>query len=480
LSYLLADLLSPQNLDSIRSLYLSALQGAGFPSITEWLAKGGAEMGYVNMIARAIDEQIAANIPDIVASGFLGHAAGDFMTLLAREVYLLERIPATSTTFNLQFVSSAAAPPYQLAVGDIVVAGPSGNRYTNTVAVTIPPGAVSGAVSFVAVAPGAAFVDNPTPGALGAASLQLVTAFAGLTLQPAAADFAPTVQSGSSTGQIKATRTGTLAPTPHTFVIRIDIAGNLGGAQYSVSTDGGIYLPGGLLAATQDLGGGTRLLAVAGGSSPAFLAGDTFTVVTPGGPNYVQGSDVESDANLATRCRGRWPALSLNPTKAVIYLWARLAYGAASRIGITPDPVIAGQINVLVADSHGPIDPINAAAIETYIASKLRNLLSSVRVRPATALIVTTAGIVTAPANSLATVQQAAQEAWTLYLGAIPLGGKVVVAELEQALMDAGATDVDLSTLLINGSAVNLQLGPGVVPVPDSVPLATSLEWRLI
>jgi hypothetical protein len=144
--------------------------------------------------------------------------------------------------------------------------------------------------------------------------------------------------------------------------------------------------------------------------------------------------------------------------------------------------VVAGQIDVLVADSHGPIDPVNAQAIEVYIGRKLRNPLASVRVRPATAVIVTAAGIVTVPAGALAIVQQAAQEAWTLYLGAIPLGGIVVVAELEQALMDAGAVDVDLSTLTINGSTSNLQLLAGGVPTSGDATnrLAATLEWRLI
>jgi uncharacterized phage protein gp47/JayE len=478
MSYLLADLLSPQNLDTIRSLYLSALQGAGFPAITEWLPKAGVEMAYIDMVSRAIDEMIAADIPAIAASGFLGQATGDFMTLLAKEVYLLDRIEPTSTTFNMQFSSSAAAPPYNLAIGDIIVAAPTGNRYHNTIPVVIQPGTLSDAVSFQAEHPGAAFADNPTPGIPGAATMQLVTAFAGLTPVAASADFGPVVQSGSSTGQISAARSGLAAPDPHRYVLRIDIAGQLGAAQFSVSTDAGVFVAHGLLLASNDLGGGAKALAIAGGVTPSFIAGDTFTIISPGGPNFIQGSDEETDANLAARCRARWPALSLNATQAVIYLWARLAYPPASRIAVTPDPVIAGQIDVVVADSHGPIDPTNAQAIETYIAHRL-SLLDSVRVQPASAQLVFAVATVTVTGATIAAVQQAAEEGWVLFLGAVPLGGIVRLSDLERVIMDAGAVDVDLSSIALNGHSANLQLGPGAVPQPG-LALTVSLEWRIV
>lgn len=478
MAYTLADLLTPQNLDEIRSVYLSALQGAGFPAITEWQPKAGVEMAYVDMIARAIDEQIAADLPDIVASGFLGHATGTFMTLLAREFYQLERIAATSTTFNLQFNSSPAAPPYNLAVGDIVVVAPSGNRYTNTTALDSQPGELSAAIAFVAEAPGADFADNPTPGAPGAVSMQMVTSFAGLSPVTAAADFAPVVQSGSSTGQIQPAKTGAATPDPHTMEIRIDLAGEIGAAQYSCSFDGGPFIPEGVLLASQELAPGTTVLALPGGTAPSFLAGDIFTVVTPGGPNFVQGSDEESNEDLAARCRARWATLSLNATKRVFFLWARLAYGSASRIDVTPDPVIAGQTNVVVADSHGPINPVSAEAIETFIAAKL-SILDTVRVRPATAVNVTTTGNVKVTARKRSTVQAAAQEAWILYLGKVALGDVVRISELEQAIMDAGAVDTD--TLKINGSASSLLLAAGVIPV-DANPagLISALTWMLV
>lgn len=472
MSYTLAQLLSPQNLDTIRSLYLSALQGAGFPAITEWLPKDGVEMSYVDMISRAVDEMIAADIPDIAASGFLGEATGDFMTLLAKEVYLLDRLPATSTTFNMQFASSSAAPPYQLAIGDIIIAAATGNRYTNTVPLNIQPGTVSDAISFQAESPGAAFADDPN-----VVTMQLVTAFAGLTPLAASADFGPVVQSGASTGQIKPARSGAAAPDPHTRLLRIDIAGQIGAAQYSVQTDGGVFVSGGLLLASNNLGGGAKALATAGGVTPSFIAGDTFRIVSPGGPNYVQGSNQESNADLAARCRARWPALSLNATKAVIYLWARLAYPPASRIAVTPDPVTAGQIDVLVADSHGPIDPVNARAIEVYVAQRL-SLLDSVRVQPATAQPVFAVATVTVTAATIVAVQLAADEGWVLFLGTVPLGGVVRLSDLEQVVMDAGAVDIDLSSIALNGLSANLQLAAGAVP-QVGLSLTISLEWRL-
>jgi uncharacterized phage protein gp47/JayE len=479
MAYSLADLLTPRGLDEIRAAYLASLQGAGFPAVTEWLPKAGVEMAYVDMIARAETEIVAVDEPAIAASGFLGEATGLFMDLWARNMYRLKRIDSTSTTFNLQFSLSAAAPPYNLAVGDIIVTAPSGNRYTNQTPLNIQPGTLSDPVAFIAEAPGASFSDNPTPGATGAVSMVLVTAFAGLSPVTASADFAAVVQSGPSSGQIKPIRSGSSAPAPHTFAIRIDSTGEVGVATYSLSLDGAAYLAQGLLLATQDLDGGTRIVAIPGGVTPSFIAGDTFTVVSPGGPNFVQGSDAESGAALAARGRARWPALSPNPTQLVYSLWARLAYSPASRIQVTPDTLIPGQVDVVVADSHGPISPVSAEIIETFIAARL-SVLDSVRVRPATSLGVTTAGSVTVTRGSQDAVQAASQEAWLLYLGTVALGGVVRISELEQAIMDAGASDVDLSSLQINGVAGNLQLAAGVIPVDANTGgLAVALTWML-
>jgi hypothetical protein len=479
--YTLADLLTPQNLDQIRSVYLAALQGAGIPAVTEWQPKAGVEMAYVDMIARAIDEQVAADLPDIVASGFLGHATGIFMDLLAREVYQLERIAATSTTFNLQFLSAPAAPPYNLGVGDVTVVAPSGNHYLNAAAFSTKPGQTTPPVPFQAAAPGATFADDPSPNGANV-QLQMVTTFAGLSLRPASADFDPVTQSGSSIGQIQPVRSGAAVPDPHTMVLRIEGTGDVGSAQFSISLDGGGFVPQGtLIASNTGLAGGTTILALSGGASPSFRKGDTFTIISPGGPNYVQGSDTESNADLAARCRARWSTLSLNATKPVLYLWARIAYNSASRIQVTPDPVTAGQIDIVVADSHGPISAVAARGIETFIAGKLRNILASVRVTPATALGVTTSGIVKVSAANKASVQAAAQEAWLLYLGTVPLEGVLRLAELEQALMDAGAIDVDVASLRLSGTAGNLHLAAGTVPQDaNDGGLAEAMTWQLL
>ncbi|TAL29025.1 MAG: hypothetical protein EPN98_21525 [Phenylobacterium sp.] len=477
--YTLADLLTPQNLDQIRAAYLAALQGAGIPAVTEWLPKVGVEMAYVDMIARAIDEQIAEDLPDIVASGFLGKATGIFMDLLAQQVYQLERIAATSTTFNLQFFSAPAAPPYNLGVGDMTVIAPSGNHYSNTAAFSTKPGEASDPVPFQAATAGASFADDPSPSGAGVI-FQMVTAFAGLTLQPASADFDPVTQSGSSIGQIKPVRSGATIPDPHTMVLRIDATGDVGSAQFSISLDGGPFAAQGTLLATNTgLAGGWTVIAQSGGATPSFRKGDTFTIISPGGPNYVQGSDEESNADLAARCRARWSTLSLNATKPVLYLWARIAYNAASRIQVTPDPVTAGQINIVVADSHGPISAVAARGIETFIAGKLRNVLASVRVKPATAFGLSTSGNVKVSAADKTRVQAAAQEAWLLYLGTVPLGGVVRLAELDQAIMDAGAIDTD--GLAFDEVPANVQLGPGVVPQDgNDGGLAEAMTWQLL
>jgi hypothetical protein len=477
MAYTLADLLTPRLLDDVRSAFLGSLQGAGFPALTEWVPKAGVEMAYVDMIARALAEVVAVDEPDIAASGFLGLAQGIWSRLLARNTYRLNSFEATSTTFNLQFRSAPTAPPFNFGPGDVTVTGPSGSRYHNEVAFSVSPGALSEAVPFIASEPGSAFNDNPTPGSPNQVNFTLVTGFAGLTVVTAAADFAAVLQTGQSTGQIEPVRAGASAPLPHTFVITMTSSGEIGTATFDLSLDGGPREPQGALLASQDFVDGTRILATPGGSAPSFLAGDTFTVVTPGGPNYVQGSDAETEEQLASRCRARWPSLSANPTGTVFELWAKQAYPVASRIRATPDTVTPGQVNLVVADSHGPISSVSAEIIETFIAPRL-GPLDSVRVRPATALGIVTTGTITVTKGSAALVKARAQENWALYLGSVLLGATVEVSELEQAVMDAGAVDVDLESLTINGVSGSQELDPGVVPVDaNSGGLAVAMTW---
>lgn len=479
--YTLQQLLATMNLDAVRSKYLGALQGAGFPALTEWVPKDGVEMAYVGMVSSAVADLVAADLPALVAGGFLGlastpsYGASDYLTLLASDFYQLDRVPASFTTFNLKLTASAAVPSSQtFQPGDIWVAGPSGRRYQSITGGVLQPGDPNGLViTFQAEAKGAAYNDSPQ-------SMVLVTAPAGVTARAASGDFTLVTHLGGGDGGLLLRRTTpTTTPEPHSFTVRIESPGEAGVATYSLQTDGGVFVAQGPLLATGNNGaGGTTFDVIDGNNASSFVVGDTYAFATPAGSGYVQGSDDESDISLAARCRGRWPALSSNPTDVVFVLWARLAYPAASRIAVAPDPIVAGRVNMIAADSHGPLDAVGLQAITDFVSPRLNSVLDSFQAVAASVLGITASGSVLVPAANLLAVQEAANSAWVAYLGAVELGGIVRIAKLEEILMDAGATDVaNTVALRLNSSTGNLQLAAGQVPEATDLGLAKTMTW---
>jgi hypothetical protein len=102
-------------------------------------------------------------------------------------------------------------------------------------------------------------------------------------------------------------------------------------------------------------------------------------------------------------------------------------------------------------------------------------------VSSATPKEITAGGVVDVPKRRVTEIQQAANKAWIDYLKGVAIGvhpdGVVRVTELIQALMDAGARDVQAPTL--NGGSGNVVLAQHEVAVPaPNTSLLTSLTWR--
>ena len=479
--FTLQQLLAPLTEPQVRARLLSFLQAGGIPAISEWAPNPtGLEMTWVTMVSQAINDLAQSGAPEekqiaaIAASGLLKYAFGDWLTLRAGSFYLLPRDQATKTTFTWKLSSVLTAPPYTFQVGDVVLVGTSGRHYVSTASGTLQPGTAI-QMPFAAEAEGADYNDQV---------FFLATAFAGVSVSPGGGDFTPVVHSGSSTGRISPRRTTGAVPTAHTFTIRIETAGEVGTATWSLAIDGGAFAAMGVLVSSVALTGGTSIDIGPGGLSPSFVAGDVFVFSTPGTPGYVQGLDEESDDALVKRCLARWVSLSLNVLKATVELWTHAAYPAASRVQVTagrPDnngP--PGRFVVSVADSRGAIDQAVANTIAAYIRPKLSLATGEdVVVVSATTLPVTTRGNVKVSAEQVTAVQQAAQVAWVKYLGTVGIGGEVLLSKLEEIIMDAGAIDVgDVTTPTLNNVAANLQLGAGQVPVDgNATGLAGALTW---
>jgi len=488
--YTLAQLRSAASPDQIRAKFLAIL-GAdpnptlsgpnvnhGFP-VADWLSNpNGMELAYVNMVRSALYDLIVAPMPPLISSGWLAWATGDWLTFHASAFYQVDRNPPTKTTFNLALSSTESASPYDFAVGDVWVQGASGHRYQSTTAGHLDPGGAL-VLAFEAEFAGAAASDDPT-----LIPPTLVTAFAGVTVSAALADFSDIYHQGDGTGHLTLERIDS-TPIPATYIFRVDLTGDPGVALFSYSTDDmvtftslGTMSPFAVI--LDPLGNANILVTVAAGSgTPAsFLAGDLYTTTSPGGTGYIQGNDEESDDSIRQRCRGRWPSISLNQTNDVFALWVKLAVPSINRVSVQADPLVPGRAQIIAADSHGGIDPTAVTQVIAFINLRLGDVLGSVSVAPADTRHVITGGNVMVTAQTVAAVQQAIKDGWIAYLAAVPIGGIVRVAELEQIIMDAGAKDVNSLSLGTQGLSIapaNIALNPNEVPA--AVDIVDELHW---
>lgn len=486
--YTLAQLLSAQGPDQVRAKLLAIL-GAdpnpgnsstnvnhGFP-VADWLSNpAGMEMAFINMFRQSLYDLVTSKMPAQIASGWLAKAGGDYLTFHADLFYEVDRNPPTKTVFNLQLSSTASAQPYDFGVGDVWVLGASGHRYVSTQAGHLDAGGTL-VLAFEAEFAGASANDNPA-----ASPPTLVTAFAGVTVSAAIGDFTDVFHLGDGTGHLTFQRlVAGFAPASGTYAIRIDTSGDVGVGLFSLSFNNGPFVAIGLIGTVgltpPIVFDATNALVTAfnGAGSPAsFLSGDEYIVTSPGGTSYIQGSDEEGDESLRQRCRTRWPSISLNQTRDVLILWTKQAAPSVTRVAVIADPLVPGRALIYAADSRGGIDPVSVTAIAAYITPKLGSVLDSVSVAPTEEHPVSAAGSVYVTATTVAAVQAKVRAAWSAYLSTIPIGGTVILAELEQIIMDAGAKDI--SGLGIDSQPNNVFLASNEIPVIDGDIIST-LGW---
>lgn len=133
----LSTLIVPRTKDEVMTEMLADAAALGFPA-TSW------QSGSVPRTLMEIDAQETADqtetARDIAMGGLLDYAAGDWLTILARAEFDLERSPAITTQGSILLSCSALAGPYVLGARSIWVSDSVGRRYTNLTAGTIPSG----------------------------------------------------------------------------------------------------------------------------------------------------------------------------------------------------------------------------------------------------------------------------------------------------------------------------------------------------
>ena len=444
----LADLLVVQAQDQIFQTMLGVYQGAGFP-VQSW-QPFGVERTRLMAFSAALADISGTYIPQAAAGGFLDYASTNWLRLTAFELYNLAYNAASQTQGNVNVTVAAGAGPYVYTAGSLIIAfGGTGNRYINVNAGTLTTG--SNVVLFGAEFSGAKYNDASNAGAI-----TLVTpSLPGVTLDNIAGPFSVVSMTGAGTGSI----TPSGATTSHQVVVRFDTSGNVGEAAWSYSLDGSPYASVGITSSALMGSSGILVTLANGAIGVSFVEGDTFTFTSPGTWVTIVGTDDESSTALAQRCRNRWGTLSPIPTNS---LYATLVtstpvYGAqVAQYVISPDSVINNQVNIVVAGPTGALPGSAVAAIQAYVNPRVPITDKPVVVSPST-LAVVIAGSVTVSVSKYAAVVNAITIASNQLVAAVGINGTLRLASIEQAIMNAGATDV--SGLTINGVAANLTLG---------------------
>jgi uncharacterized phage protein gp47/JayE len=167
----LKDLTTPPTEEDLINQFLGVLALAGFP-VTQWQV-GGVARTLLRIIARGC-ASLAQLIAKLAAAGFNSTAAGDWLTLLSREVFQNDRSPATFASGTARLaLSSSLAGPYTITVGQLRFTW-NKKTYKNTSGGTLTYPATLD-VGFIADSPGSTFnaPDN---------ALTLLTPLAGMSV----------------------------------------------------------------------------------------------------------------------------------------------------------------------------------------------------------------------------------------------------------------------------------------------------------
>lgn len=179
MAYTLADLLSPPTEVQLTTTILAALSSLGFP-VTSWPV-GGAGRTLVQAFARVLAAVLVlvANVARgsllDLATGTDPGSPGDWLSLLAKSQYQLDRRAPTFAKVKLRLSASSGAGPYTITPGQLWALSSAGRRYNsaNTGNVVLSAGPSTADIELLAENPGVAYnlglgavltLETPLPG----------------------------------------------------------------------------------------------------------------------------------------------------------------------------------------------------------------------------------------------------------------------------------------------------------------------------
>lgn len=133
----LASLLTVETAAQIYARGLAVATGLGL-AVTSWVV-GDPTRSLYHYLAEVL-ETLEINVAGYVASGFLDYATKDWLTVLAKQVFGVDRVEATFATTGVTLTNGGGGL-YTIAVGDVTVkASGTGKTYTNTSGGTLASG----------------------------------------------------------------------------------------------------------------------------------------------------------------------------------------------------------------------------------------------------------------------------------------------------------------------------------------------------
>jgi uncharacterized phage protein gp47/JayE len=133
------DLTKPVTRDEAKASIYDALGIVGV-NTTAW--RPGAVVRTIIAVVAILFSACTRLIAGIAKAGFLEYAANDWLTLVARHVYGVERLEATFGTGALRLVNGGGGVFNNVAPGDLIVRNPVTNKtYTNTTLFSLGAGA---------------------------------------------------------------------------------------------------------------------------------------------------------------------------------------------------------------------------------------------------------------------------------------------------------------------------------------------------
>ena len=154
----LDDLLSPLTRAEVEDSIYTAIEARGLGTTT-W--KAGAVTRTIITAVALVLSALSYLMAQIARMGFLEYSSGDWLTLVARHVYGVERVAGTFAAGDV-ILDNSGGGVFTLAVGDLVVKNPtSGKTYRNTAAFTLGAGQTGLVVAVEAIELGSASTAAP-------------------------------------------------------------------------------------------------------------------------------------------------------------------------------------------------------------------------------------------------------------------------------------------------------------------------------